>query len=79
MIPPTDNYYLLADKLNPFILAHVGQNGEAKVPLDLYLAAADDQKYIMHNTLVEVVKGGQITIHTQTHSFERKDWSKLLP
>jgi hypothetical protein len=78
LIAPTDNYYLLTDKLTPFILLHLGQNGEARVPLDLYLKGADGTKYIMHNILWEIVKDGQITIHTQTQGFEREDWSKPL-
>jgi hypothetical protein len=75
VIPPTDNYYLLANYLNPYILKTLGQNGEARVPFEIYLRTEDGKKYIMHNTLWEVVKDGQITIHTQTHGFEEKDWS----
>ncbi|MGA2457337.1 MAG: hypothetical protein ABSF85_07205 [Terriglobales bacterium] len=77
VIAPTDCYYLLTNKLNPHILAQLGQNGEAKVPLELYLTAADGKKYIMHSTLWEIVKDGKITIHTQTHGYEETDWSKL--
>jgi hypothetical protein len=76
VIVPNDNYYLLANLMNPYILRTVGQNGEARVPLELYLRTADGEKYIMHSTLWEVVKEGQITIHTQTHEYEKKDWSK---
>jgi hypothetical protein len=76
IISPTTYYYLLTDKLKAFILASLGQNGEARVPLDIYISAEDKQKYVMHCELWEIVKDGQITIHTQNHGFEKRDWSK---
>jgi hypothetical protein len=75
VIPPTDNYYILADKLNPHILQRLGNNGEERVPFDVFLIY-NDKKYIMHTTLWEIVKDGQIRIHTQIHGYEEKDWSK---
>lgn len=76
VISPASNRYLLTDKLKPYILGQLGQNGEAHVPFDLYISTADNQKYVMHGELWEIVKDGQITIHTQNHGFEKRDWSK---
>jgi|ERR1700722_1463488 len=76
-IVPTDYYYVLTDKLKAVVLKQLGQNGETRVPFDVYLTSANGKKYIMHNTLWEVVKEGQLTIHTQTHGYEAKDWSKV--
>lgn len=76
VIGPTDHYYLLTDKLNASILSSIGRDGEARVPFDLYISTEDKQRYVMHAVLWEVVKDGQITIHTQSHGFEKRDWSK---
>lgn len=76
VISPATSYYLLTDRLRTYILAHIGSNGEDRVPLELYISTADNQKYIVHEELWEVVKDGQITIHTQNRGIEHKDWSK---
>ncbi len=75
VISPQTNYYLLANRLNEYILAKLGRNGEARVPLDIYITTANNQRYIMHAELWEIVKDGEITIHTQNHGFDKKDWS----
>ena len=54
----------------------LGQNNEDRVSFDLYLQSANGRKYIMHTTLWEIVKDGQITIHTQNNGYEERDWSK---
>lgn len=77
VITPTTGYYLLATALEANIHKSLGENGDTKVPLDLYLKSADGKKYIMHTTLLETVKDGQITINTQNHGYEEKDWSTL--
>jgi hypothetical protein len=69
-ITPTNSYYLLTNALEAVIYKHLGQNGEAKVPFDLYLKSEDNKKYVMRTTLWEIVKDGKITIHTQTHGYE---------
>lgn len=74
-ITPAGGYYLLPNTLEPIIYKQVGQNGERKVPFDLYLRSEDGKKYIMHCTLLERVKAGKITIDTQDHGYEVvKDW-----
>jgi hypothetical protein len=69
-ITPAGNYYLLANVLQSAIHKQLGENGEARVPFDLYLTSEDNKKYVVHNTLWEIVKDGAITIHTQTHGHE---------
>ncbi|MGB2677256.1 MAG: hypothetical protein WAN12_09255 [Candidatus Acidiferrum sp.] len=76
VISPATNRYLLTDRLRAAIQAKLGQNGEARVPFDVYISTADGQKYVMHGELWEIIKDGQITIHTQNHGFEKKDWSQ---
>ncbi len=76
VISPTTHRYLLTDKLREHILSRLGKNGEARVPLELYITTADNTKYIMHGELWEIVKDGQITIHTQNHGFEKVDWAR---
>jgi hypothetical protein len=67
-------YYLLTEKLRRGILETLGQNGEARVPLDLYISTEDKKTYIAHCELWEIVKDGEFTIHTQLHGFERDRW-----
>jgi hypothetical protein len=69
-ITPAGNYYLLTNVLQSVIYKQLGQNGEARVPFDLYLTSEDNKKFVVHNTLWEIVKDGAITIHTQTHGNE---------
>jgi hypothetical protein len=69
-ITPAGSYYLLTNVLQSVIHKQLGQNGEARVPFDLYLTSEDNKKYVAHNTLWEIVKDGTITIHTQTHGYE---------
>jgi hypothetical protein len=76
VVGPTDNYYLLTNKLQELVSASLGNNGEARVPTEFYFSTEDKQKYILHCTLWEVMKDGKLTIHTQCHGFERRDWSK---
>jgi hypothetical protein len=76
MITPANFYYILGTLLQARILKDVGKNGEARVPLEMYFSTADNKRYILHGELWEVVKDGQITIHTQSHGFEHKDWVK---
>ena len=75
-ISPTTNYYLLTNNLERNIREKLGQNNEDRVSFDLYLQSANGRKYIMHTTLWEIVKDGQITIHTQNNGYEERDWSK---
>jgi hypothetical protein len=78
-IGPGSYYYLLTDKLKSRILTEIGQDGEDRVPLELYISTEDKKKYIVHAELWEVVKTGQITIHTQNHGYEPKDWRLKQP
>jgi hypothetical protein len=74
-ISPGNYYYLLTNYLNPTILAKIGKAGEDRVSFDLYISTEDKKKYIVHAELWEIVKDGQITIHTQNHGYEAvKDW-----
>ncbi|MFZ0593503.1 MAG: hypothetical protein WAM39_23800 [Bryobacteraceae bacterium] len=76
VISPTTYRYLLTDTLKANILGTIGQNGEARVPLEIYITTADGQRYIVRGELWEIVKDGQITIHTQNHGFDKVDWFK---
>jgi hypothetical protein len=76
-ITPTSSYYLLTNILQSAIYKQLGQNGEAKVPFDLYFESEDNKKYVMHNTLWEIVKDGKIEIRTQDHGYKLvKDWPR---
>jgi len=76
VVAPATARYLLTDKLTPSILKDLGQNGEATVPLDIYISTADNQKYILRGELWEIVKEGKVEVRTQNHGFEKRDWSK---
>lgn len=67
-------YYILTDRLQRRILQELGQNGSARVPLDLYISTADKKKYVVHCELWEIVKDGAITIRTSNHGIERRNW-----
>jgi len=77
IISPGTNYYILTNLLKANILSKLGQNGEARVPLDLYITTEDKTKYVVHAELWEIMKDDQLTIHTQNHAFEKTDWSTL--
>jgi len=70
VVGPGAYYYLLTDRLKPVILAKLGRDGEDRVTFDLYISTGDKKEYVMHTELWEVVKDGQVTIHTQNHGYE---------
>ena len=76
-ITPQDYSYYATDNTKELILSHLGNNGEAWVPLEIFISTANNQKYVVHYRLWEIVKDGQITIHTQNNGLEKKDWSKV--
>jgi hypothetical protein len=75
-IPPTGAYDLFSEKMEKLILAQIGDNGEARVPFELYLSTEDEKKHVVLCTFWEVVKDSKLTINTQTHGIEQRDWTK---
>ena len=76
LISPTAYYYFLTDRLLAAVTSKLGRNGEDRIPFDVYIATADNARYVVHYELWEVMKDGQLSIHTQNHGFDKMDWSK---
>jgi len=75
-IPPSGSYDLFSEALEKLILGQIGANGEARVPFELYLTTEDEKKHVVLCTFWEVVKDSKLTINTQTHGIEQRDWTK---
>jgi hypothetical protein len=74
VIGPGDNYYLLITNLKQTITDKLGNNGEDRVPLEIYISMEDKSKYTMHCELWEIMKDNNLTIHTQCHGFTKNHW-----
>jgi hypothetical protein len=75
-IPPGGSYDIFSEVMEKFILGQIGANGEARVPFELYLTTEDEKKHVVLCTFWEVVKDSKLTINTQTHGIEQRDWTK---
>lgn len=74
LIAPGGFYYLLAPSIEADTIAKVGQDGELRGNLELYLTSQNSTKYIVTTIVFAQVMAGQCTIHTQTTSIKPEAW-----
>lgn len=78
IISPNPNtfYYLLFDHVEKEVVQKFGPSGETRVPFEVFIEDAKQQKYSVKSILWIVVVDGQIKIHTQNTGIQSVDWSK---
>jgi hypothetical protein len=68
LIAPGGSYYLLAPSVETDAIAKVGQNGELRGNLEIYVSGQNLTKYVVTTIVFAQVIAGACTIHTQTTS-----------
>ncbi len=74
LITPGGFYYLLADTLESNLLKSIGENGEAKEVLEIYITNLNATKYVISTIIFAKTMKGQLTIHTQTTPIKPQEW-----
>jgi len=74
VLPIDANYYLFGDKFEELAIKNIGQNGEARLPFEMYFKNELGEKYTAVFELLVIVKDGKVEVHTQMISFERSEW-----
>jgi len=75
LITPQGFYYIPLAMLKSGVLSLIGQTGEERLTLTLYITTADKRKYVIRNVLLCVATAGQVAVHSQTVGIEHKEWS----
>lgn len=74
LITPQGFYYIPLDALKVNILGRIGQDGEERLTLMIFIKTSDNQKYSVRNILYCQVVAGNVTIHSQTIAVDRQEW-----
>jgi uncharacterized membrane protein len=74
IIPSNANYYMFVDQVEAEILRKLGNNGEVRVPFELYLSNVRNERYIATFELLILVRNGAVSIHSQMTGISLKNW-----
>jgi hypothetical protein len=74
LITPGGFYYLLANTLESDLLKSIGQKGETRGVLEIYITNLSATKYVIVTIVFAKTINGQLTIHTQTTSIKPEEW-----
>jgi hypothetical protein len=74
LIAPGGSYYLLAQSIESDTIAKVGQSGELRGNLEIYVTSQNSTKYVVTTIVFAEVIAGTCTIHTQTTSIKPEEW-----
>jgi hypothetical protein len=70
------SYYILTDPFKQYVVQTVGENGEARMPFELYLSNTKGREFIATFILWVVVKNKDVTVHTQMTGLDQSNWKK---
>jgi hypothetical protein len=74
LIPVGAFYYIPGDQFEAEARRVIGSNGEARVPLEVYLKNELGEKYINRNELFVRVRDGAVEVHVQMVEIDKRDW-----
>jgi hypothetical protein len=74
IIAPGSSYYLIGEQFEQIALRVVGDNGETRIPFELYLSNKRNEKYVARFELWIVIKEKEITVHTQMLGLNEYVW-----
>ncbi len=66
LITPGGFYYIPTDTLKAFIKQQVGDNGEKRIRINLFIKTAHERRYTIRNVLYCTVVNSIVTINPQT-------------
>jgi hypothetical protein len=76
VITPGSFYYLLTDKLQPYLLNLKSQSDDSYLLFDIFIESEDHKRYTVKNLLFFKPENGSFAIHTQTLYVAESDWSQ---
>jgi hypothetical protein len=75
-ITPTGAYHIWAESIAAEIQGKLGNDGEAKIPFDVYVTTEDKKKHVLKYLLWVRIKNGSMTIETQNLGTIEADFTK---
>ena len=74
LITPQGFYYIPLEPFKQSVLQRVGNQGEARINVDLFVSTVGDRKYVVKNIFYCTVADGKVTVHSQTVGITHEEW-----